>query len=94
MAKQKMNLPAQLLSVVTLSVVGLLLSGCTTTPDESYKKAEMTKPLDYPPDLIAPLTSERFAIPAADADPVTTPISLPETSPAPHRRSSGGGHSH
>ncbi len=95
MDKQKMNSPALLLSVVMLSVGSLLLSGCTTTPDESYKKAEMSQPLDYPPDLVAPVTSERFAVPAPGADPVTTPISLPEASPVPHRRSSGGGgHSH
>ncbi|MBL1260213.1 MAG: hypothetical protein COB33_006760 [Thiotrichaceae bacterium] len=52
-----------LLSAVVLSFGGMLLSGCTTTPDETYKKSQMTTALDYPPDLVAPAINERFAVP-------------------------------
>ncbi len=95
MDKQTKSSPALLLSVVMVSVGGLLLSGCSTTPDESYKESEMSKPLDYPPDLVAPVTSKRFSVPSPDAAPISTPISFPETVPAPRQRANErGGHSH
>ncbi len=95
MDKQKKSSPALLLAVTMASVGGLLLSGCSTTPDESYKKSEMSKPLDYPPDLVAPVTNKRFSVPSPDAPPISTPIISPETVPVPHKRANErGGHSH
>lgn len=60
-----MNSRILLLSAVVFSLGGVLLSGCSTTPDETYKKSQMTKALDYPPDLVAPTLNERFAVPQA-----------------------------
>jgi uncharacterized lipoprotein len=60
-----MNARILLLSAVVFSVGGMLLSGCSTTPDETYKKSQMTKALDYPPDLVAPTINERFSVPQA-----------------------------
>jgi len=60
-----MNVRVLLLSAVVFSVGGMLLSGCSSTPDETYKKSQMTKALDYPPDLVAPTINERFSVPQA-----------------------------
>jgi len=70
-----MNARVLLLSAVVFSMGGILLSGCTTTPDETYKKSQMTKALDYPPDLVAPTINERFAVPpaATQKDAATAP---------------------
>lgn len=56
---------APLLFTVMLFSAGTVLSGCSTTPDESYKEAEMEKPLDYPPDLVAPTLNRQFEVPQA-----------------------------
>ncbi|MCF6325277.1 MAG: hypothetical protein L3J89_13320 [Gammaproteobacteria bacterium] len=98
MDKQKMSLPVLLLSVAMISASALLLNGCSTTPDESYKESQMTRPLDYPPDLVAPTINKRFSVPAPGLPAVSTPIILPETEPV-RRKPSGqrggqGGHSH
>ncbi len=95
MERQKSS-SCTLLAAAAISLGALLLNGCSTTPDESYKESKMTRPLDYPPDLVAPTLSERFSVPSPDAAPVTTPITLPAPS-APHKpasRGGGGGHSH
>jgi len=60
-----MNSRILLLFAVIFSLGGVLLSGCSTTPDETYKKSQMTKALDYPPDLVAPIINERFSVPQA-----------------------------
>jgi len=60
-----MNAGVLLLAAVVFSVGGMLLSACSTTPDETYKKSQMTKALDYPPDLVAPTINERFSVPQA-----------------------------
>ncbi len=67
-----MNSRILLLSAVVFSLSGMLLSGCSTTPDETYKKSQMTKALDYPPDLVAPILNERFAVPPTDATDVSS----------------------
>lgn len=85
-------LPAMVLAIVSGS---LLLVGCETTPDESYKKSQMTRPLDYPPDLVAPVTNERFSVPPPGSTPISTPVSVPETPRAPRKPANKrGGHSH
>jgi len=63
------------LSAVVFLMGGILLSGCSTTPDETYKKSQMTKALDYPPDLVAPTINERFSVPQAapQKDAATVP---------------------
>ncbi len=60
-----MNVQAVLVPAVILSLVAVLLTGCSTTPDESYKESQMTKRLDYPPDLVAPTINQRFSVPQA-----------------------------
>ena len=91
-----MNAPLLLLSAVVFSLGGMLLSGCSTTPDETYKKSQMTKALDYPPDLVAPTINERFSIPSPGSTPVSTPMPLPASPPASRQppASKRGGHSH
>ena len=75
MKRSNMNARVLLLSAVVFSMGGMLLSGCSTTPDETYKKSQMTKALDYPPDLVAPTINERFAVPpaATQKDAATAP---------------------
>jgi len=85
-----------LLYAVMLSSGTLLLSACSTTPDETYKKSQMTKSLDYPPDLEVPVTNKRFSMPIPGSSPISTPIPLPTSPPASRKppASQRGGHSH
>lgn len=86
-----------LLYAIILSSGALLLSACSMTPDETYKKSQMTKPLDYPPDLVVPVANKRFSVPSPDTAPVSTPILLPESPPVsrkPANKRGDDGHSH
>jgi len=65
MKRSNVNARVLLLSAMVFSLGGMLLSACSTTPDETYKKSQMTKALDYPPDLVAPTINERFSVPQA-----------------------------
>lgn len=62
-----MSVQTALLPVALGCMAAFLLAGCTTTPDETYKASQMTKALDYPPDLVAPTLSPRFSVPPAAA---------------------------
>lgn len=56
-----------LVATLTLFFCMFWLIGCSTTPDETYKKSQMTRSLDYPPDLVAPTVNKRFSVPQSDA---------------------------
>ncbi len=71
-----MNMKTALFPAVILSLAVILLTGCSTTPDESYKESQMTKSLDYPPDLVAPTLNQRFSVPqsAPQVDDVASDV--------------------
>ncbi len=64
------------LTVVGFAAVAVLLAGCSSSVLENkkvdYKSAKQTKPLEVPPEISAPATSDRYALPDAPARATAT----------------------
>ena len=64
------------LTLVGLTAAAALLAGCSSSIVENkkidYKSAKETKPLEVPPDIAAPATSDRFALPDAPSRATAT----------------------
>jgi outer membrane protein assembly factor BamC len=63
-------------TVVGLAAVAALLAGCSGSTLENkkvdYKSAKETKPLEVPPEIAAPATSDRYALPDAPSRATAT----------------------